>query len=166
MKTVDAALLDSLNVPLPSDVVQLARHLGSELPETVRPRNRHTLVVKRLADPDVDAIRDVLAETPAFAARITGLGTFDGDTGPVVYLAVETPGLVALHERLCDAADPIDGIEGPDYVPHVTLGRGGNPDDVAGFVDRDVPATEWTVDALVGWNATYREHVDRLPLGR
>lgn len=166
MKTINAALLDSLNVPLPPNVVQLARHLTAELPGTVRPRNRHTLVVKRLADPEVEAVRRVLAETSAFGARITGLGTFDGDTGPVVYLAVESPGLVALHERLCDAADPIAGIEGPDYVPHVTLGRGGNPSDVAAFTDRDVPATEWTVDALVGWNATYREHVDRLPLGR
>jgi 2'-5' RNA ligase len=166
MSTTEAALLDSLNVPLPDHVVALARDVTDALPETVRRRHRHTLVVKRLADADVRAVRDVLAEAPACEARIAGLDSFETDTGPVVYLAVESPGLVALHERLCAVVDPIDGIEGADYVPHVTVGRGGNPDEVADFLARDVPSVEWTVDALTGWNATYRERVDRFPLGR
>jgi 2'-5' RNA ligase len=160
----------SLNAPLPDPVRAVARTLRSALPAGVRPRERPTLVVKRLGAGDHRALAD-RARTPLSAlspaeARLGGLGTFESETGPVVHLAVESPGLHAIHDRLCATFDPIPGIEGAAYVPHVTLGRGGDPDTVAAFCERSVESVEWTVDELGLWSARYREPVTSLPLGR
>jgi 2'-5' RNA ligase len=152
----------SLNVPVPGAVSALASRLARDLPGArARTRADHTLVVKRLEDgedfPRLAArAREVLSGTPAFEARVSGVDYFaDAETGPspVVYLAVESPGLVALHHRLVGAFDPVAGLEGDAYVPHVTVARGGTVEAARRLADRTVEPVEWTVSRLAFWDA-------------
>lgn len=162
----------SLNVPVPGDVQRLAAELHPRLTAFDTVRERHTLVAKRLGDDSLDRLRErlrrPLRDLSPFEARVTGLDVFERPTrgtGPVVYLAVESPGLVALHERLVDAFGTVAGLEGDDYTPHVTLGRGGSfdGDALASLSDRVEPVA-WTVSELAVYDSRYRETVSRLSL--
>ena len=165
----------SLNVPLPSAVTSLAGRLARDLPRArARPRGEHTLVVKRLGDGDHAAYarlearaREALRGTAPFEVRVTGVEQFEtAATGPspVVYLAVESPGLRALHERLCEAFDAFDGMEGDDYVPHVTIARGGEPAAAERLLKRDIEPAEWAVDKLTFFDAERGQSVSRVSL--
>ncbi|PSQ29501.1 phosphoesterase [Halobacteriales archaeon SW_10_68_16] len=164
----------SLNAPTPGEVSALAPDLARDLPEArARPRDEQTLVLKRLGRGDRAAFhrlsaraREALAGAPAVEARVTGVDCFaDAATGPspVVYLAVESPGLRAVHERLCEAFDPIEGLEGEAYVPHVTVARGGGPEQAAA-VCREIDPVEWTVNELQVYDAERDQRVSRLSL--
>lgn len=154
----------SLNVPLPSDVTTLATSLARDLP-SARPRTRgeHTLVAKRLGTGTrgefqrrTARVRDALADTPPFEARVAGVDYFElaaDGASPVVYLAVESPELDRLHDRLCAVIDPVDGMEGEEYVPHVTIARGGRVDAAARLAARDIDPVRWTVTELQFWDA-------------
>jgi 2'-5' RNA ligase len=165
----------SLNAPLPSSVTALAGRLARELPRArARPRGEHTLVLKRLGSGDHAAYariegraRDALRGTDPFSVRVTGVGQFETAVpgpSPVVYLAVESPELRALHERLCAAFDPVEGMEGDGYVPHVTVARGGDPAAARRLVDRDIEPVEWTVEELVFFDAERGQSVSRVSL--
>ena len=154
----------SLNVPLPSDVTTLASSLARDLPAArARTRDEHTLVAKRLGTGNRGAfqrvstrVRESLAGTPAFEAQISGVDYFEiaaDGTSPVVYLAIESPELQRLHDRLCGIVDPVDDIEGEEYVPHVTIARGGRVDAAKRLADRDVDPVTWTVTELQFWDA-------------
>lgn len=154
----------SLNVPVPVEVSRLASELARELPAArARGRGEHTLVAKRLGEGDGAAFgrlaaraREALTGTPAFEARVTGVDYFaDAAAGPspVVYLAVESPGLFALHRTLARTFDPVEGLEGEAYVPHVTVARGGSADAARRLAGRDVDPIEWTVTELEFWDA-------------
>lgn len=154
----------SLNVPVPGEVGALATDLARELAAArARTRGDHTLVAKRLGTGDRGQfqrrrarVRDALAGTPTFQARITGVDSFPDPTdgpAPVVYLAVESPGLERLHERLCNVVDPVDGVEADDYVPHVTVARGGNSETARRLTDSEIDPIEWTVTTLQFWDA-------------
>lgn len=149
----------SLNVPVPGTVGALAGDLGRELPAArIRQRGERTLVAKRLGGGDADPFhdtrartREALTGTPAFDARVAGVDVFAEavtGTSPVVYLAVESAGLVALHERLCEAFEPVAGIEDGEYTPHVTVARGGSVEAARRLMDRDIDPIEWTVTEL------------------
>jgi 2'-5' RNA ligase len=165
----------SLNVPVPGRVSALASDLAADWPSArARTRDDHTLLVKRLGTGDRAAYqrlaaraREALSGTPAFAASVTHVGQFaeaaDG-ASPVVYLAVESPGLAALHRELCDVFDPVAGMEGPDYVPHVTVARGGDPAGAARLVERDVEPIEWAVTDLEFYDAERGQVVSRVAL--
>jgi len=165
----------SLNVPVPSSVAALASDLAGSLPAArARTRGSHTLGVKRL-DHGSQAeyarlearARDTLSGTAPFAVRVDGVGVFADPpigTGPVVYLAVESPGLRALHERLCAAFDPVDGIEGDDYTPHVTVARGGDPEAARDVAARGIDPIEWTVEELHFWDAEREQPVSTVSL--
>lgn len=163
----------SLNVPVPAAVARLAAEVARDLPGA-RPRTRgtHTLVCKRLPDETGYAqlearARDVLRGAPACEARVSGVGVFEDvptGTAPVVYLTVESPGLVALHDRLCERFDPLSGLEGDDYVPHVTVARGGTVEAARAVADRTLESVEWTIDELVFWDAEREQPVSRVSL--
>jgi 2'-5' RNA ligase len=169
----------SLNVPVPGSVARVASDLHPILAGAgvERFRDRHSLVVKRFEDGGEgtgslarlrERLRTALAGTPAFEARVTGVDTFDRPPrgpGPVVYLAVESPELVALHDRLVDQFGAVEGLEGTAYTPHVTLGRGGSFDaaTLAALSERVDPTT-WTVSELAVYDSRYRETVSRLSL--
>lgn len=156
----------SLNVPVPTTVSRLARGLATDLREAT-PRDRHTLVLKRLDDEDprelAREVREAAAGTQPFEARVTGVDAFQDPTtgrGPVAYLRVDSPPLVQLHRRLCDRFGAVESLEDDAYVPHVTVARGGDADRLVG---RDVDVT-WTVDSLFVWAAEYDEPTERLSL--
>jgi len=164
----------SLNAPVPPAVAALASDLASDLVGAqARTRGSHTLVVKRLGGDDAGyarlaaRARDALAGTPTCEARVSGVAVFErvpSGTAPVVYLRVESPGLTALHDRLCDGFDPVAGIEGEAYVPHVTVARGGSVAAARSLAERDVDAIEWVVDELVFWDSAREQSVTRVSL--
>lgn len=165
----------SLNVALPSAVPALAGRLARDLPGAqARARGEHTLVAKRLGSGDRTAFariegqaRDALRGTAPFAVRITGISQFETattGTSPVVYLAVESAELHRLHERLCEAIDPVDGMEGDAYTPHVTVARGGDPAAADRLVDREIDPIEWTVDELRFYDAERGQWASRISL--
>lgn len=159
--SVSALVVDvySLNAPLPGAVSALASRLARQLPEArARARGEHTLVVKRLGDGDAETFarlsaraREALAGAPAVEARVTGVDHFPvaaSGPSPVVYLAVESPGLEALHRRLSEVFDPVPDVEGEDYVPHVTVARGGTVAAADRLADRGIDPIAWKVTEL------------------
>lgn len=165
----------SLNAPVPGRVHQLASSLYPELRAFERVREEHSLLAKRFSDDDrrsedrraVDdrrfdsveqRVRRALSGAPAFEAAVTGIDYFEAPpsgTAPVVYLAVESPGLERIHRRLVEEFGAFEGLEGEDYVPHVTLAREGDVADAEQVVDRAVERIEWTVGELYFKDARY-----------
>ena len=171
----------SLNVPVPGRVAALSGDLRPALAAFDRVKERHTLVVKRLSQsgPGPDwtdpagletRVREALAGAPAFEARVSEIGAFRepvAGPGPVVYLAVESPGLHDVHRRLCAAFEPVPELEGEEYVPHVTLARGGGEaaeEAVGRLLETDIEPVTWTVGELVFWDARYGEVTGRVSL--
>jgi hypothetical protein len=170
----------SLNVPVPGVVSREASALRPALSGAgvTRFRDRHSLVVKRFEDLNGERyvvlprlrerLRTVLRGQPAFEVQLAGVDVFENPPrgpGPVVYLAVESHGLSALHNRLVDAFGAVEGLEGDDYTPHVTLGRGGRFDaDVLADLSARVDPVTWTVSDLVVYDATSRETAARVSL--
>lgn len=165
----------SLNAPLPAAVSVLATDIAHELPKfQVRQRGEHALGVKRL-DHGTDQpysrlearTREVLAGESAFTVSVTDVDYFaDAVLGstPVVYLAVESPELVALHRRLAEIFEPVEGIEGDEYTPHVTIARGGDLAQAKRVADRDIEPIEWSVSELLFWDADERNAVSTVSL--
>lgn len=157
----------SCNVPVPPELSRLARGLANECFDATA-RDRHTLVVKRLGDGTpanlTRRIRSALAGFAPFEARASAVDVFRTPPvgrGPVAYLRVDAPPILEMHHTLCETFEPIDGIEGDDYVPHVTIARGGDADRLTG---REFESITWTVNSLLIWSADYGETVERLSL--
>lgn len=164
----------SLNVPVPGQVKRLAEGLRPALTGFDRIRDRHTMVCKRFED-DAEGgrariqgrARQVLAGAGPFEARVTGIDVFGeplAGPGPVVYLAVESPGLLDVHRRLVEEFGAVPAFEGESYVPHVTIARGGNPDALERILDHDVEPVTWTVSELIFWDGRYEELVGTVSL--
>lgn len=164
----------SLNVPVPGRLKRLAADLEPDLYEFDRVRERHTLILKRFGEHTPaeyasleEQVRRVLSGAPAFEARATGIDTFEQPVwgpGPVVYLAIESPGLVGLHDRLCVEFSVVGDIEDGNYTPHVTLARGGSPERVRRLREREIDPVAWTVSELVFWDGTHEEVISRVSL--
>ena len=162
----------SVNVPVPGRVRELAADLYPALVGFDSVREDHSCLLKRLGEADhVTQLQHrthrALEGTPAVEAEITGIDTFDDPplgSAPVVYLAVESPGLERIHATLAERFEPIEGLEGEDYVPHVTLARGGDSETAARLADREIEPIRWTVSELEFWDGTYRLPVSRIRL--
>ncbi|WP_277554819.1 2'-5' RNA ligase family protein [Halobaculum limi] len=188
----------SVNVPVPWAVERLAASLEPDLADFASVRDRHTLVVKRLDGRDLndlhrirERLRPALRGVAPFDLRVTGVDAFENPPlgeGPVVYLAVEAVDadgnagetadaggvrgrdpLRAVHDSLVREFGRVDGLEGAEYVPHVTLARGyeGHGDALAAVErlrDRGVEEVRWTVDELGVWTREYKEIAARVPL--
>ena len=157
----------SVNVPVPSEVTRLAVGLASNC-LTAEPRRGHTLVAKRLPDERFESMarraRDALEGTPPFAAKVTDVDLFrDPPSGkaPVAYLVVESPELYRIHETLCAVFDPVEGFEGDEYDPHVTIARGG---DAGELVHEEIEPFEWTVERLAFWHPGRELEVETVSL--
>jgi 2'-5' RNA ligase len=145
-----------------------------------RLRESYTLVVKRFDESTLQAsqpelqlatlqqqLPQVLAGTPAFEAAVREIDFFSEPVrggGPVVYLTVDSPGLGQLHTRLTEAFGVVPELEGDEYVPHITLARGGSVADAELLADRTIDPISWTVSQLVIWDSRYREPVARYSL--
>jgi 2'-5' RNA ligase len=80
----------------------------------------------------------------------------------VVYLAVESPGLRQVHDRVLDDFSAVEEFQGDDYVPHVTLARGGGvaaEQTARRLAEREIEPVTWTVERLGLWDAKYEEEV-------
>jgi len=162
----------SVNVPVPGRVRQLADRLYPELVGFETVREDHSCLLKRLGEADHVAqlqhrAHRALEGAPAVEAEITGIDYFaDPPLGsaPVVYLAVESPGLEGIHADLTEAFDVVEGLEGTDYVPHVTLARGGDIETAKRLADREIEPVRWTVSELEFWDGTYKLPVSRVSL--
>jgi hypothetical protein len=161
----------SLNVPAPGRVKRLAADLHPRLSGFERVRERHSLVCKRFESAAYDRlaerVRRVLDGTPPVPARVTGIDTFDDPVrgpGPVVYLAVSSPGLVAIHERLVGEFGAIASLEGDEYVPHITLARGGSADRAEALRALAIEPIEWTISELNFHDVTHDERASTLSL--
>ncbi|WP_115863230.1 2'-5' RNA ligase family protein [Halorussus litoreus] len=182
----------SLNVPIPGEVERLADELHPALLDFDKIRERHSLVCKRLGQGPVDGkgangaswgssraerrrdvprlreqVRTRLTGAPVFEAKITGIDYFARPpfgSGPVVYLAVESPGLWQTHRRMLPQFSAVDEFEGDDYSPHVTLARGGKIEDARRLAEREIEPVTWTVTRLTLWDAKYAEPVAEFPL--
>jgi 2'-5' RNA ligase len=164
----------SLNVPVPGRVRQLANDLHPHLAGfDKRPRD-HTLLLKRLdATTPSDRhrvqrqVRDALRGLPPFAVRIDAIDYFEqptAGTSPVVYLTVDSPGLVDAHDRLAAELGTYQGLGGDDYVPHVTLARDGTVADAEAAADVDIDPVEWTVERLQFYDAHLEEPAGEIRL--
>lgn len=166
----------SVNVPVPIEIRELASQLRPALSDfdRIRPARTRTLVLKRLPANDrreyldvARRAREALDGTPPFEVRVTGIDTFrDPPMGPapVAYLAVEGKGLHAIHDRLIEAFDAVEALEGPDYVPHVTLARGGPQSAPDPLLEREIEPVTFTVEALELYDSAHAERVESIPL--
>ena len=174
----------SLNVPVPAEVARLAATVARELPNArARTRGEHTLVVKRLTSDrsgttggSADRVtydrletraREVLHGQPPFEIRIDGVDYFAEPatgTAPVVYLSVASGELESLHDRLAGTFEPVDGLEGDEYVPHVTVARGGAIETARRVADREIDPITWTVSQLVFWDGEHNQPISTLSL--
>ncbi|MFB6353737.1 MAG: 2'-5' RNA ligase family protein [Halobacteriales archaeon] len=164
----------SLNAPVPGRVRQQLEDLRPALTDFATVREEPTLVVKRFGDLTPDGLdrveseaRLALAGASAVAARLDRLAVFEdppAGPAPVVYVAVESPGLKRLHDRLVEAFGAVEGLEGDDYVPHVTVARGGTPDTLDRLADVVLEPVEWTVTELWFWDARQGERTGRVSL--
>jgi len=96
-------------------------------------------------------VREHLTGQPAFEARVTGIDYFDeaaSGPSPVVYLTVESPELRRLHGRLLELFSPVEGMEGDEYTPHVTIARGGDLAATQRLSERSIEQITWTVSRL------------------
>ena len=162
----------SVNVPVPGRVRELAADLYPALLEFDTVREDHSLLLKRLGSADhVTQLQHrthrALEGSPAVEARVTGIEYFEDPplgSAPVVYLAVESPGLRSIHKRLLEDFDAVSGLEGPDYVPHITLARGGDLATAERIATREVEPITWTVTGLEFFDGSYKLPVSRISL--
>lgn len=166
----------SVNVPVPPAVRDLASELRPALSgfSRIRPPRSRTLVLKRLPAEDrreylaaEGRVRQALDGAPVVEARVDGIGVFSEPpigTGPVAYLSIESPGLAQLHDRLIEEFGPVEGLEGPAYVPHVTLARGGPRSAVEALRDRAVEPVSFTVDTLELYDSRHGERIEAIAL--
>ncbi|SEH17032.1 2'-5' RNA ligase superfamily protein [Natronorubrum sediminis] len=162
----------SVNVPVPGRVRTIANELYPDLVGFEHVREEHSCLLKRLGEADHVAqlqhrAHRALEGTPAVEARITGIEYFAEPplgSAPVVYFAVESPGLESIHANLAETFDPVDDLEGDDYVPHVTLARGGDLETAKRLAGREIEPIRWTVSELEFWDGTYKLPVSRISL--
>ena len=166
----------SLNVPVPGAIERVAADLYPALQAFDVVREHHTFVLKRLEvdgpqefDRVAKLVRRTLSGAPAVEARTTGIDGFEepvAGPGPVVYLGVESPGLHDLHNRLVTELGAVTGLEGPSWVPHITLARGGDPTaiDLDRLRSRDPASVTWTVGSLEFYDARRGERAGMISL--
>lgn len=170
-KVSNRLVVTSLNVPVPGAVQRIASSLAPDLAEFDSIRDRHTLVVKRFETDNHDEVasevRRTLRGLDPFDATVTGLDRFTEPVigpAPVLYLVVDSQGLHTLHDELVSSFGVIEGLEGPNYIPHITLARGGDTDLADRFAAHQVEPVTWTVTQLEFWDPRYNERISRIQL--
>lgn len=165
----------SLNAPVPGAAVTYRHELEELLGRFDSVRDPLTLVIKRFGDRDTSAlpalkqaVGENLQQWGPIEAAITGIDVFvdpPGGLGPVVYLAVQSPGLKTLHGHLNDQFGTVDpSIEGDHYVPHITLARGGDRIDIEAVTEVEMPREEWSIEELMLWSSRDEAPVKRYSL--
>lgn len=109
--------------PLASKILALAEAIPVEaLASDGREGHPHVTVKYGIAaDVTVDSLREALAGIGEIDLTLGATAHFEADGYDVVYLEVDSPGLVAANNAIRAAVDTTDTQ--PGYVPHVTLAR-------------------------------------------
>lgn len=162
----------SLNAPVPGEVRRIADDMRGQLLGFDRVRDRYTLTINRLGDPESfhvleGDVRAALSGTPPMGARVSRVGIFEDPprgSAPVVYLAVDSPGIDRVHRTLAEEFGALEGLEGEDYVPHVTLARGGDRETARRLEGAEVGPVTWTVTELRIYDATRSVPAARISL--
>lgn len=160
----------SLNVPIPPAIRACRDERSGALEPFETVREPLTLVVKRFGDRSPEALsalegrlRSRLSTQGPISARIDRIDSFSqpaGGPAPVIYLAVDSPQLEAMHRELVDRYGTADiDIEGAGYVPHVTLARGGPMASVDALVGALEEPITWEIDTLELWSVRYEQPV-------
>ncbi len=156
----------SLNAPAPSAVDTIFERFRESLQAFDVVRTSPTLLVKRfgprsLADLSTleGSLDDALSGWGPIEARANEIDAFldppDGPA-PVVYLAIDSPGLEALHRHLvAEFGVGPEVIEGDQYVPHITLARGGHRTDLRSLTSASIDPIRWTIEELHLRDVTY-----------
>ena len=110
---------------------------------------------------------DKLESVEPFGIEIENLERFDvaeKGSSPVLYLEVKSPEVKALHETLVDVFGSVEGVEGENYIPHITIARGGSGD-YTEFSGLSCD-TGWTVEMLEFWDRGERKKRSKIILGK
>nr|WP_277621155.1 2'-5' RNA ligase family protein [Thermus arciformis] len=113
------------------------------------------------------ALEGILRGHPPFRLRLGGWGFFPQG---VVYLRASGGGAFrSLHHALEPLAPPLKEIEGPSYIPHLTLALGLSPEEAKALAERlpPPPRRSFLVKeaALVRSEGEGLAEVARFPLG-
>lgn len=165
----------SLNAVIPPAANEFRDDLAEVLEPFEERRDPLTLVVKRFGSRAptelaslTRSLGEILQQWGPIAAEIEGVDVFvdpPGGLGPVVYLDITSPGLESLHRQLVDRFGVVDpAIEGAQYVPHITLARGGPRTGIDSVMDTSLATHEWTIEELMLWTARQDTAVTRFSL--
>lgn len=162
----------SLNLPVPGAVRREIEALRPQLSAFDSVSETPTLVLKRFDGSRSthvieSEVRLAVADTRPFDVRLSGLDTFEDPVagpGPVLYFAIKSRGLEALHRRLVDQFGAVDGLEGAEYVPHITVARGGTVDGLAELTEQSIERVAWTVSELWVWDPRQGDRRARIEL--
>ena len=155
---------------MPQNVVRLVGEVTPRLKGWEEVCEEPTLVIKRFERKDLDGhmeseIKFLLENVEPFNVKIGNLKKFDvavRGSSPVLYLEIKSPGMKALHETLVSAFGCVKGIEGENYIPHITLARGGGKEDINFSV---LPgSTQWTAKMLEFWDRDKRRKKNKIIL--
>ncbi len=160
----------SLNVSIPQNIVRAIGEVTSELGQGGEVNEELTLVIKRFEKRDLDGhleseIKILLENVEPFVVEIGNLKMFDvadRGTSPVLYLEVKSRGIKLLHETLVSSFGCVEGVEGENYIPHITIARG---DGVRGVDFSDFScSTRWTAEILEFWDRNKRKKKNKVIL--
>lgn len=162
----------SVNAGVPGAVEAIAGQLHSKLLAFESVREHRSMLIKRLGAVDsvhrqTKRLRQLLADIPPADATVTGIEYFaDPPTGssPVVYLAVESPQLDAIHLRLVEEYGAVHRLEGPAYTMHITLARGGSEERAERLTSQSLEPVSWQVNELLLTKNAGTEVIDRIEL--
>ncbi len=122
----------SLNAMIPRKITEMIHSFGPELNGWEDINKDHTLVIKRFQeinsrDNFESEMRLLLEKTDPFEIRIGDIDIFSSvpkGSSPVLYIEIESRDLVKIHEKLINVFGVVEGLEGKDYIPHITIARG------------------------------------------
>ena len=160
----------SLNVSIPQNIIRAIEEVTLGVRGWEEICEEPTLVIKRFEKKDLDGhvkseIRFLLESVEPFGIEIGNLERFDvaeRGSSPVLYLEIKSPGVKALHENLIDIFGSVEGVEGENYIPHITIARGGSGDYIE-FSGLSCD-TGWTVEMLEFWDGGERKKRSKIIL--
>lgn len=162
----------SLNATVPGTVEALAGELRGELLAFETIRDERSMLIKRLGEltsvpRHAKQLRNTLADVGPITATVTGIDVFfdpPAGPGPVVYLAVDSPQLDAIHARLVETYGAVHQLEGSEYTMHITLARGGPESAARRLKTQSIEPITWTITELLLMRHAGTEVVDRIAL--
>ncbi len=162
----------SLNVSIPQGIVRAIEEMAPVSRGWEEIVEEPTLVIKRFEKEDLDGhieseIKFLLENVEPFTVEIGNLEMFevaDRGTSPVLYIEVKSIGMKLIHETLVSVFGCVKGVEGENYIPHITIARGSGVKNID-FSDFSGP-TWWTAKTLEFWDGDKRKKKNQVMLDK